>query len=286
MSGPVDQLAPDPMIRANKPRLTPKQIHDITMKVLAIAANADGVDLPSRTLDSLHAILRRVGQLVEAAEQRVVLASLRRPDTGDVIIDFTAQNFAEVDLYDALTAVCARHKRLLRSRRNYSRLAFARDIVAAYNEVGREMDEKIALEDAAELEMYQGKKSPSEMAGSLMENYGLRGTRTMQNRKRLSRDARLTQAQHDHSALAVTREFLACLQVPKDRVAEWAQAIWLSRGVAGELRFRPLRKEAPTRRYKRRGRDSEHYALRDACPVPSWLSRQVQDEPDRERTRD
>jgi hypothetical protein len=88
------------------------------------------------------------------------------------------------------------------------------------------------------------------------------------------------------SVLVQIQEFLTCLQVPRDRMLDWADAIYKATAFTGELTFvasKALRRsvvQGNGRRLRRRG--TRVYALRDVrAPFDPWTPPLRQGEPGR-----
>jgi hypothetical protein len=237
--------------RLKKPPLTPREIHDIALKVLSLAAVADGptVVSGSRLEASLHEGLRMIRDLVALTEASAPLAEVVTRD-GSAATGFLVSHFDQTWLYREVVEICKRHKKHIGDPR-FKVAALAEDLFVVFAR-GRNPIDRAAAASMAEIASKKGRHlSPGRMAGSVLSYAGLPSTRQMQNLLSVRSAARQSRAHLGErgyaSDLAVVEEFLTCLRIPRREVQPRAQELLL-------VRRKPFR-----------GRGD--YALRDASPA-------------------
>lgn len=256
-------------------QLTVKELHRTVLKMLEVAALREGGGVPpgSSMEKTLDAALVRVNNTLVNLDLPLATA---HSSSGHVAVSFKESDVQIVDAYESLAKLCKQQRAAIRHDRrdrsapkSYSRRAFADGIKLCLRYVRAVTDDgamKAAVDAERELRKLNGGESPSKVAGGIMRRYRLPGDRMAQSLKNLSSKAAVAKTRQQRGDEAIMREFLTCLQVPKEHVAGWAAEIGRARGYLGGnlVAVLPELKHPFQRRTLRLRRPT--YSLRDACP--------------------
>lgn len=208
--------------RSKTSPLSIREFHGIVLRVLSLAAFTEGptVKVGGRAERKLHDSFRKISKIVEQAESAVPLADVM--DTrGKVVSSFRLSHFKVVQASYNLLDVCKKQKKLIGTQ-HFSPDEFAGHILDAFAYAHIQIDRATALDAANRIVERERFRSPSAMAGVILQVAGLPGMRDIQYQRRVLEEARVARASLHRNDFEAERllvaEFLVCLQVDRSEV--------------------------------------------------------------------